>query len=133
MTDPQRIGLVVFAHGSRVAAANEGVVRAARQAAEAGGFAFHSAAFLELAEPTLESAVAALAAAGVRRIVVTPYFLTMGLHLTRDFPRLIDAIRAAHPGLELTAAPPLDGHPALAGILVERARETLQRFAPASE
>lgn len=125
MTDSERIGLVVFAHGSRVAAANEGVVRVAREAAAAGGFALHSAAFLELAEPTLEGAVAALAEAGARRIVVAPYFLTMGLHLTRDFPRLLEAIRAAHPGLELTAAPPLDGHPALADILVERARGAL--------
>ncbi len=125
MADSERIGLVVFAHGSRVAAANEAVERVARKAADEGGFAFYSTAFLELAEPTLEGAVVALAGAGVRRIVVAPYFLTMGLHLTRDFPEILNGIRARHPGLDLKAAPPLDGHPALASILVQRAREAL--------
>ena len=125
MTGCERIGLVVFAHGSRVAAANAAVKRVARKAAGEGGFGLYSAAFLELAEPTLEDAVIALAAAGARCIVVTPYFLTMGLHLTRDFPKILDGIRARHPGLELKAAPPLDGHPALAGILVQRAGEAL--------
>ncbi len=79
-------------------------------------------AFLELADPTLAAAVADLAAQGVRRILVTPYFLTMGRHLTEDLPRLVASIRAAHPELRLEASPPLDGHPALAGILADRAR-----------
>ncbi len=125
MADSEPIGLVVFAHGSRVAAANEAVERVAREAAESGGFAFYSAAFLEIAEPTLEGAVVDLAGAGARRIVVTPYFLTMGMHLTRDFPEILNAIRAKHPGLDLKAAAPLDGHPALVGILVQRAGEAL--------
>lgn len=121
----EQIGLVVFAHGSRVAEANEAVKRVARKAADTGGFKLYSAAFLELADPTLESAVAALADAGARRIVVTPYFLMMGMHLTRDLPKILNAIRARHPGLELKATPPLDGHPALADILVQRAGEAL--------
>ena len=130
MADCERIGLVVFAHGSRVAAANEAVERVARKAADEGGFALYSAAFLELAEPTLQGAVVDLAGAGARCIVVAPYFLTMGLHLTRDFPEILNGIRTKHPGLELKAAPPLDGHPALAGILVQRAREALGIRAP---
>lgn len=119
------IGLVVFAHGSRVAAANAAVERVAREASRLAGIRRYRAAFLELASPTLPEAVADFAAAGVRRVLVTPYFLTMGRHLTVDLPEILRGVRAAHPDLRLEAAPPLDGHPDLAGILADRARSLL--------
>ena len=114
--------LIVFAHGSRVAEANEAVRRVAGAAAAQGGFSLWHAAFLELAEPSLSDAVEALAAKGAKHIVVTPYFLVMGIHLKRDLPQMLEEAAAASPGVELTATAPLDGHPALAGILAERAR-----------
>ncbi len=116
-------GLIVFAHGSRVPEANQAVERVARAAAEKGGFEAFEHAFLELAEPTLESAVKALYARGARRIIVAPYFLVMGVHLRQDLPKLIEQVGATCPGVELLVAPPLDGHAGLADILAERARE----------
>ena len=117
--------LIVFAHGSRVVEANEAVRRVAEVAAAKSGFALWQEAFLELAEPTLAQAVGSLAERGARKIVVTPYFLVMGIHLKQDLPRLIEEAAARSPGVELVATPPLDGHPGLAQILAERAREAL--------
>ncbi len=59
---------------------------------------------------------------GVMRVVVVPYFLTLGLHLQRDLPRLVEEARRANPGLEIEVTAPLDGHPAMAEALVDRAR-----------
>ena len=120
-----RPALIVFAHGSRVEGANEAVRRVAAQAAERSGFELWETAFLELAAPDLPTAVAGLTARGARRIIVTPYFLTMGMHLTEDLPRILESIAAQHPGVELECAPPLDGHPALVEILTDRARQFL--------
>ena len=58
-------------------------------------------------------------------MLVTPYFLTMGRHLTEDLPRLMEDVRAAHPDLIVESSPPRDGHPDLAGILADRARALL--------
>ena len=91
-------GLIVFAHGSRVAEANEAVERVARAAAEKGGFEAWEPAFLELAEPDLATAVGMLYDRGVRRIIVAPYFLVMGVHLKRDLPRLIEQAARERPG-----------------------------------
>ena len=121
MTAPG-IGLIVFAHGSRVAAANAAVRRVARAAAREAGIAAYRTAFLELADPTLAEAVGELASEGVRHVLVTPYFLTAGRHVAEDLPRLLAPIRSAHPGLLVESSPPLDGHPGLAGILADRAR-----------
>jgi sirohydrochlorin ferrochelatase len=116
-------GIVVFAHGSRVESANEAVRQIARELAVAGPFDPVEAAFLELGRPSLEEAVTALEQKGVRRVVVIPYFLTLGLHLERDLPRIMRDISLSHNELEVVATSPLDGHPALVQILLDRARQ----------
>jgi sirohydrochlorin ferrochelatase len=115
-------GIIVFAHGSRIEAANQSVREAAAGLARTGGFSHVEPAFLELGQPDLEGAAARLAEAGVRRIVVVPYFLTLGLHMERDLPVLIEKISRIHNGLEIAVTPPLDGHPALIQALLDRAR-----------
>jgi sirohydrochlorin ferrochelatase len=114
--------IIVFAHGSRIESANEAVRKVAADLARAGGFSTVEAAFLELGKPDLASAVDSVVSKGARRVTVIPYFLTLGLHLERDLPRLIDGIAAAHPGLDIRVTTPLDGHPALVEVLLDRAR-----------
>ena len=114
-------GYIVFAHGSRVESANEAVRTVARDLGRSLDPQPVLAAFLELGEPSLETAADQLAAGGVQRIVVLPYFLTLGLHMERDLPPILEAISKAHNGLQIVAAPPLDGHPALIQILSDRA------------
>jgi sirohydrochlorin ferrochelatase len=46
----------------------------------------------------------------------------MGLHLERDLPRIVDDISRLHPDLEVQVTPPLDGHPGLVQVLLDRAR-----------
>ncbi len=116
-------GYIVFAHGSRIESANEAVRSAAAALAQAGGFSHVQSAFLELGDPDLAGAVARLAAAGVDRVVVIPYFLTLGLHMERDLPRLIENISNQYNGLEIAVTSPLDGHPGLVQALLDRATQ----------
>jgi sirohydrochlorin ferrochelatase len=117
-----KTGIVLFAHGSRVESANDAVRAVAADLARAGGFAHVQAAFLELGRPSLEDAVGRLVEDGVTRVVVVPYFLTLGLHMERDLPRLVDDIASKHSKLEMSVTPPLDGHPALVDVLLDRVR-----------
>jgi sirohydrochlorin cobaltochelatase len=114
-------GIIVFAHGSRVESANEAVRAVTRDLAAAGHFEHAQPAFLELGQPDLSGAVSLLVRQGVDRIVVLPYFLTLGLHMERDLPALIAEISRSYKGLEITVTPPLDGHPALVQALLDRA------------
>jgi sirohydrochlorin ferrochelatase len=120
-------GIVIFAHGSSVPSANDAVRVVAEATAAAGEFAYVETAFLE-AKPDLAEAVARLADAGVSRILVVPYFLTLGIHLQRDLPAIVRDLAAAHPSVEIRIAPPLDGHPALPRVLAERASEALSNW-----
>lgn len=126
-------GFVVFAHGSSIDSANQSVRQVAEEFARAGGHALVESAFLEQAQPDLAGAVAHLADRGARRIVVIPYFLTLGLHLQRDLPRIVRSLEGIHPGVEILVAPPLDGHPGLLAALLDRARAPREAGAEATE
>jgi sirohydrochlorin ferrochelatase len=115
---------VVFGHGSSVASANEAVRIVAAQAAADGAWDLYETAFLEVA-PRLDEAVRKLAAAGAEQILVLPYFLTLGIHLQRDLPRLVEDLSTKYK-LPIRVAEPLDGHPELSRILVDRATEVLR-------
>lgn len=118
-------GIIVFAHGSRVEPANEAVRAVARGLSAAGQFEAVETAFLELGEPSLEGAVEALVNRGVHDILVVPYFLTLGIHLERDLPNIINRIARAFGSVRIRATAPLDGHPALVEVLLDRARNGL--------
>jgi sirohydrochlorin ferrochelatase len=115
--------ILIFAHGSRVEEANQGVREVARQVQEAGHFPYVRAAFLEIASPDLSAAIADAVAAGRRRIIVVPFFLTMGIHLRRDLPALIGREEARHPGVKIEVSEPLEGHPLLPTLILDRIRD----------
>jgi sirohydrochlorin cobaltochelatase len=119
--------IIVFAHGSRIEAANIAVRDAARQLAQAGGYPRVEAAFLELGQPDLPTAVRTLAAQGFRQFVVVPYFLTPGLHLDRDLPRLIRDISIENKDIEVSVTASLDGHPGLVTALRDRSDNVLKK------
>jgi sirohydrochlorin ferrochelatase len=114
-------GIVVFGHGSSVSSANDAVRVVADNAARAGSWPLYETAFLEC-DPKLAEAVCKLAEAGAGEVLVLPYFLTLGIHLQRDLPKLVDELSARY-GIPIRVAPPLDGHPGLEKALVDRAVE----------
>lgn len=122
---PVRTGIVLFAHGSSVEAANEAVRGIAARVQTEGGIELMEAAFLELGTPDLPGAIERLAERRAERIVVVPYFLTLGIHLKRDLPRIVEGCEARHPGLKIEVTEPLDGHPALRRIVLDRVEKAL--------
>ena len=114
-------GFVVFAHGSRIASANDAVRAITADLKRAASLEQVETAFLELGHPDLAAAVARLVGRGAQRIVVIPYFLTLGTHLERDLPALVKSVGRHYKEMEIVITPPLDGHPALLQILLDRA------------
>jgi sirohydrochlorin cobaltochelatase len=95
-------GLILFAHGARDPrwAAPFEAVAAQVRTREPG--AAVRLAFLEFMSPSLPAAGAELVAAGCREVAVLPMFLGAGGHVRKDLPLLLDALRAAHPGVDFS-------------------------------
>ncbi len=83
------------------------------------------AAFLEMAEPSISGAVAAAVSGGAQRIVIVPYFLHPGMHVSRDIVGNVDVARAAYPQVAFTLAAFLGAHPAIGDLLVDVTRQSL--------
>ena len=93
--------IVLFSHGSR-----DPLWRAPIEAVAARIAAQHPerpvvCAYLELSEPSLPQAVDQLVQQGAAGITVVPMFLGTGKHARADLPVLVEALRAAHPGVHL--------------------------------
>jgi sirohydrochlorin ferrochelatase len=118
-------GIAVFGHGSSVETANQAVRDFTIEFGRQGGFPLVEPSFLELGEPDLPEAVRRLVERGATRILVIPYFLTLGMHLKTDLPRIVAELQLIHKDVAIRVAGPMDGHPALVNVLLDRAKEAI--------
>ena len=116
-------GILLFAHGSPVEEANEGVRELAAKAEGDGHYPYVRAAFLDGGEPDFPAAVVLATKAGIDQLIVIPYFLTVGLHLRRDMPKLIAAAQAKHPDLKIIVGQSLENHPLMPSLIISRVKE----------
>jgi precorrin-8X/cobalt-precorrin-8 methylmutase len=113
-------GVLIVGHGSPRANANAGFIGLVERVAGRLSGLTVLPTFFSIAHPNIEDRVAELAARGVRRIVLMPYFLYSGQHVTADIPALLDRCRATFPGVSLDLLATLEGEPGLEDIVVER-------------
>jgi sirohydrochlorin cobaltochelatase len=126
MTNPAKQGLILFAHGARDprwAAPFETVAARVRSANPAVPVAL---AYLELMTPSLQEAGAQLVQAGCQRIGVLPMFLGAGGHVRKDLPVLLDALRAAHPQVQVSLHAPIGETEAVSAAMAQAALHFLQ-------
>lgn len=119
--------VLLIAHGSRRAEANADCIALAGRIAAGSDFMRVQPAFLELAEPDIAGGAGLCLAAGARRVLMVPYFLSEGVHLRRDLTAARDELAARHPGVAFVLGPPLGPHPLLDRLVGERIRETAAR------
>jgi sirohydrochlorin ferrochelatase len=118
-------GIAIFGHGSSVESANQAVRDFTAELARRGGFPLIETSFLELGKPDLPEAIRRLVERGATRVVVIPYFLTLGIHLKRDLPRIVAELGDIYKGVKIDVTDPMDGHPALLEVLLDRAKDAL--------
>ncbi len=99
-------GLILFGHGARDPRWAEPFERLRDKVAAARPTVEVRLAFLDLMEPDLPTAAGALVAIGCEALRVVPVFFGQGGHIRDDVPRLVEAVRGAHPHVtvELVAA-----------------------------
>ncbi|MXR40608.1 ferredoxin [Halobaculum sp. WSA2] len=111
--------VLLVGHGSRREKSNEQVRELAADLESRLGIPV-DAAFLELASPAIDEAVAGLANA-VSRVSVVHLSLFAASHVKNDVPLAVKRARAAHPDLEIRNGSHLGVHPALIDLLDDRA------------
>jgi sirohydrochlorin ferrochelatase len=112
---------ILIDHGSRRAEANEQLLDMAARVQRLRPHDVVTIAHMEIASPSLSDAVAEVVARGATEIIILPYFLSSGRHVTHDIPDLAQAACAAFPAVTYRIGQALGPHDALATLLLERA------------
>ncbi len=123
-----KTAILMMAHGSRIAEANDAAYQVAQMVREQTGFEIIEVSFRELHEPNIQSGIDACVAKGAERILLMPYFLFMGAHVQHDLPEEIAEAQKRHPELIMEMGGHLGAHRKLAEIEAERIDESLQRL-----
>jgi len=121
--EPDSTALILIDHGSRLDEANKLIERIAERIRERGRFSIVEIAHMEIAEPTLDRAFTRCVERGAKRIVIVPYFLASGNHVTNDIPRLAAEAAAKHAGIEWKLAEPLGLDERLVDVVLARAED----------
>ena len=99
--------LVLVDHGSDVEEANLLLDRIVKELRARGDHGMVRVAHMELAPPSLSDAFSACAQRGAASIVIVPYFLAPGRHVSEDIPRMAREAAERCPGVRWAVAEPL--------------------------
>ncbi len=115
----KRTAIVLIAHGSRRPEANAELLQLAGKVRDARRGCMVASAFLELAEPSIPAAVRDCVAQGAQRVLLFPYFLSSGVHVTRDLEEFRRQFSEEHPDVEFELAQPLGAHPLIPSLVLD--------------
>lgn len=77
-------------------------------------------AYLQFAEPDIAEGIKNCIEDGAKRITVQPYFLSAGIHVTKDIPEMIREAQQSYPDVEFVYSEPLGIHEKLVQVIMER-------------
>ncbi|MBI5408916.1 MAG: precorrin-8X methylmutase [Nitrospirae bacterium] len=77
-------------------------------------------AYLQFAEPDIMQAITDCVKDGAKKIIIHPYFLSSGMHVTTDIPGIIEEARGKYNGVEFVYTEPLGIHNKMAEVVLER-------------
>lgn len=120
-----KTAIILVDHGSRRDASNRQLLAAAELFRTETDWAIVEPAHMELAEPSIRSAVDRCRDAGATRIIVFPWFLAPGRHWAEDIPQLVAAATEKYPDVETLVTAPFGNDRLLAQLADQRIRHCL--------
>lgn len=116
--------LLIVAHGSRRQASNQEVLTLAQSISTRSDHDYDvvEAAFLEIADKLIPDGIEACAKAGATEIIVMPYFLNSGKHVTQDIPEVITAIKPQYPDIAIHVTEHLGASSVMANLVLQTAK-----------
>lgn len=115
-----RTSVLLIAHGSRRAASNDEIRALTQRLREQADGRFYAidCAFLELAVPLIPDGIQAMIDQGAQRVIVLPYFLAAGRHISEDIPAQVGIKKNQHPHIKIDIVPYLGTAEQIPGLLL---------------
>lgn len=119
MNTLKKRALIIVAHGSRRESSNAEVMQLGEKVKPLvdAEYAVVKTAFLEFATPSLEKSIKECVRESVTDIVILPYFLASGNHVTLDIPEAITKMSMHYPDVKITLKEHLGSAKGMATLL----------------
>jgi sirohydrochlorin ferrochelatase len=114
-----KTAVIILGHGSRGDgndAAVKGIVAAIRERVSSDIVEY---AFLQYAKPTPDEALDSCIRQGAKKIVIIPFFMQSGVHVTKDIPVFLDSARKQHPAVDIRVTDYVGTHPLMEQIVAD--------------
>ncbi|MBF7083296.1 cobalamin biosynthesis protein CbiX [Desulfallas sp. Bu1-1] len=118
-----KTGIILLSHGSRLPEAQVTLQKIKNMviAGITDNFLVESAA-LQFNQPDLPAAIQRVVDRGVKKIIIVPLFLYMGLHMQRDIPEILARERNKYPGVSIAMTEHIGADPRLLDLIMDRVR-----------
>ncbi|MCH9645042.1 MAG: CbiX/SirB N-terminal domain-containing protein [Proteobacteria bacterium] len=115
--------ILLVAHGSRKQSSNEEVKQLSLKMNQlvSNEFDLIKHAFLELAEPLIPDGIDQCVALGATDIIIVPYFLSAGRHVTEDVPEEVQKGINNNPDVNIVISDYLGENREIANLLLQSA------------
>ena len=115
--------LIILAHGSKRKESNLEIESLVKKVAlfKLKEFEVVMPAFLEFEKPSITEAIDQCAVIGATEVTLLPYFLSAGVHITKDIPTEVEKSSQQNPNLKIKIADYFGSRDEIAEILVKTA------------
>ncbi len=114
-----KTAVIILGHGSKSKGAGNVIRKIVAEVKKLGGYEIVEYAFLQYVRPTPHDALERCFRRKAEKIVVVPFFMQSGAHVTRGIPELVVRARKQYPDIEIAVTDYAGAHPLMAKIVVD--------------
>jgi sirohydrochlorin cobaltochelatase len=122
--DDVKTAIVILGHGSRSEGADDSIRQAVARIRNIGSYEMVVHAFLQYASPSLSDVLEDCIRQQVAKVIVVPFLLQFGAHVSTDIPELVKAVKMIYPRLEIVVTDYVGGHRFIVDIIADLIKNT---------
>lgn len=119
----RKTGIIILGHGSKLKKANHIISDIIKLVKKALRLSRVEPAYLQLSQPSLSKSIKKLVRKNCQRIIIVPFFLFNGNHVSRDMPNMVRKEQLRYPDLDLLYTKNLAEKEKLGRIVIDRIKE----------
>jgi sirohydrochlorin ferrochelatase len=114
-----KTAVIILGHGSRGNGNDAAIKRVVEAIKMSRSHDIVEYAFLQYAQPTPDEALDRCLRQGAKEIVIVPFFMQSGVHVTQDIPVFLEKARKQHPAFEIRVTDYVGAHPLMTQIVMD--------------
>jgi sirohydrochlorin ferrochelatase len=119
-----KTAVMIIGHGSRDTGGDSAVKRIVEAIKTSSSSEIVEYAFLQYVQPTPDEALDRCIRQGATKIVIVPFFMQPGVHVTRDIPAFLEKAKKQHPAMDIRVTDYVGAHPLMQRIVIDLVGKT---------